>query len=226
MIEIYYFPLPLALSENQAAILLAHLAHHEQDYVNKLPEHSPRRIQFLYCRSVLRRLLAQHLNCLPHAIAITTLSKGKPSLVPSPVEPHLQFNLSHSKTHGAVVISQSFEVGIDIESMCHRTHLDALAERVMTPAELHAFQALSEAERIVSFHRLWTQKEATVKALGMGLSIDLRAFTAGKMPLLFQEQPLTLIPLQAPQNHQGALAILGPEVAIETYPNLPFTMLD
>ena len=52
-------------------------------------------------------------------------------------------------------------------------HLDVLVDAVFTPAEQAYIASNTGLDRHRAFFRLWTVKEALVKALGTGLSLDL-----------------------------------------------------
>ena len=85
---------------------------------------------------------------------------GKPSFHLSPLTSHLYFSLSHCKQGIAVAVSDQ-PVGIDIEGIRHAEQ--DLIERTMNREE----QALICSDR--DFTRLWTQKEAVLKAEGTGI---------------------------------------------------------
>lgn len=85
---------------------------------------------------------------------------GKPSFRPSPSASHPYFSISHCKTGIAVAIDDA-PVGIDIEAI---RHADAgLVARTMNEAEQQQIQSDRD------FTRLWTRKEAVVKAQGTGI---------------------------------------------------------
>lgn len=96
---------------------------------------------------------------------------GKPSLLfatlPRMSHP-LHFNMSHCRHAVAVVVSEQ-PVGIDIET--RGRYRETLAEYICSEAEHRLLSsAPSPEERDALFTRLWTQKEATAKLLGCGLS--------------------------------------------------------
>jgi 4'-phosphopantetheinyl transferase len=68
-----------------------------------------------------------------------------------------------------------------------------LARRYFAPVEVEALEGLSPDEQHAAFFRLWTLKEAFVKARGQGLSIPLDEFafvlSADRPPQLFLEAP-------------------------------------
>ncbi len=87
---------------------------------------------------------------------------GKPQVRgPVPTE----FNLSHSGDAVAVAIADQ-AVGVDIE--CHRALQDAraIAGTVFHPRELHWLHA--QPDFLAAFYKLWTLKEAVLKAMGRG----------------------------------------------------------
>lgn len=85
----------------------------------------------------------------------------------------IEFNLSHSGRHALVAIARRLPLGIDIEAQGRTRSIDDVAQRYFAPAEAAALHALPEALRRVAFLRLWTGKEAVLKALGHGLSFGL-----------------------------------------------------
>lgn len=85
---------------------------------------------------------------------------GKPFLSSGPY-----FSISHCKTGIAVAIDDQ-PVGIDIESV--RKVDPELVTRTMNDSEQAFIAASDHPER--AFTRLWTQKEAVLKAEGTGIS--------------------------------------------------------
>ena len=81
---------------------------------------------------------------------------GKPYFEDGPF-----FSISHCKAGIAVVIDEK-PIGIDIESIRHAD--PELIERTMNAEERQQIQSDRD------FTRLWTQKEAVVKALGTGIT--------------------------------------------------------
>ena len=92
-------------------------------------------------------------------------SYGKPF-----IEGYPYFNLTHA---GEIVALASWgnEVGIDIEVIKEIDLRDFETE--MTTME---WKRIKQSADINSFYKLWTQKEAVVKALGKGLSVPLKEF--------------------------------------------------
>ena len=87
---------------------------------------------------------------------------GKPYLLNGPY-----FSISHCKEGIAVAIDEE-PVGIDIEAIRHAD--EDLIERTMSEQEKSIIEnRKSKIEKDRTFTRLWTQKEAIVKAEGVGI---------------------------------------------------------
>lgn len=95
---------------------------------------------------------------IPHS-AFKYDAHGKPYWEDGPY-----FSISHSKEAIAVAIDEK-PVGIDIEGI-RRTDED-LMKRIMNEEERSAVSSALLADR--AFTRIWTQKEAVVKAEGVGI---------------------------------------------------------
>ena len=94
---------------------------------------------------------------------------GKPFLT---TFPQLQFNHSHSRQHYA--LASSFElsdIGIDIEDLDRKVRFDALAQHAFHPNELKYWQDLEHDADY--WFRVWTTKEAVLKASGLGIRLSL-----------------------------------------------------
>lgn len=84
---------------------------------------------------------------------------GKPFLPDGPF-----FSISHCKAGIAVAVDEK-PIGIDIESIRHAD--EDLIERTMNEEEQRMIRSAEQPDR--AFTRLWTQKEAVVKAEGTGI---------------------------------------------------------
>jgi 4'-phosphopantetheinyl transferase len=137
------------------------------------------REEFAVTRAVLRELLAAQLARPASQLRIACSAHGKPSV---PDFPWLEFNVSHSQGRAVVAISREGPVGVDIERIDPQRDVDPLAERCFGERELASLRRLSGARRCRAFFDGWTRKEAFVKALGTGLSHDLRSVAVALGP--------------------------------------------
>lgn len=82
--------------------------------------------------------------------------------------PSAYFNISHS---GQFVVCAVYDrpIGVDIQKIV--SYRQDVAKRVFSPEELSQIE--SSPDRSAEFTRLWTQKEAYLKMLGIGFSGSL-----------------------------------------------------
>ncbi len=144
------------------------------------------RTQFIAGRIFMRILLADHLNISPQEIKIHLSDYGKPYQKTNQL---LYFNLSHSQDQFALVVSSTSEVGVDIEYQKGRRNLNAMAEEVLAANELSIYSTLHDEEKLTYFYKLWSLKEATLKAYGSGLSIPANSigFSQHLQPVIWND---------------------------------------
>lgn len=118
-------------------------------------------------RATLRLILGEELELSPAEVPLMLTAFGKPCLKP----PHdrLHFNLSHSADAGIIALCRDGPVGVDLEHL-HRA--EDLRECETTFCHLDEIRSLplDHTARSVQLLRIWTAKEALLKALGTGLS--------------------------------------------------------
>ncbi len=71
------------------------------------------------------------------------------------------------------------EVGVDVEYMREQKNLPGMIRHVASKRERQELAALQESEVYTAFYRLWTRKEAVIKAVGRGLGMGLRSIYVG-----------------------------------------------
>lgn len=148
---------------------------------------------FRRVRGMLRVLLASYLEAAPSSLHFEYAEHGKPALQ---AHTGLQFNLSHSGDMAAYAVRRDAEVGVDIEYMRPQRDLAGMIRHVASTAEQSELAALAEALRPAAFYRLWTRKEAFIKACGRGLGMGLGSIhigvseTASPLPVEYKEQVL------------------------------------
>jgi 4'-phosphopantetheinyl transferase len=138
----------------------------------KSPEEKAR---FIIGRTWLRRLLGSYLSLAPLEIQVLLNRFGKPVLDNAQNGINLRFNLSHSGDLIVYSFCLFSEIGIDTEKIDHTiNHLD-IAEQFCTEKELCYLKDSSGQHQLVqNFFRIWTRKEALLKAFGTGLSPGLK----------------------------------------------------
>ena len=117
----------------------------------------------------LGRLLMRYTG-VERAPDIARSERGKPY---APALAHIDFNLSHAREHVLIAIARHQPIGVDLERIDRRIEIEDLARRFFAAAEADALEALPPEIRLAAFLRLWTCKEAVLKALGVGISFGL-----------------------------------------------------
>lgn len=127
--------------------------------------------------ALLRRALSQaRPDVAPDNWRFARDERGKPHVAPG--LPPLSFSLTHCRGLAAVAVAAAdIAVGVDAEPLTRRVEPLRLAQRFFTVQEADALAAMDDDEaRRSAFLRLWTLKEATVKALGTGIAGSLQGF--------------------------------------------------
>ena len=122
------------------------------------------------------QLLANQLNCAIDDLAFAKHEHGKPFLTSH----SLHFNHSHSQHYYALAISERVkDIGIDVEELDRSVRFDALAQHAFHPEEYQIWQASEDEEY---WFRVWTTKEAILKASGLGIRLDLNSLNTQVHP--------------------------------------------
>ena len=209
---------PLSVGSDQSEILWESLSPDERARAARFAFERDRH-RFVVGRGALRAILASYLGGLPGGIRFTYGEHGKPMLAESTGADGVEFNASGSEELAVCAVTVGRKVGVDIE-LCRPTKDDALIEQCVSPAERHAYLALAPQERPAAFYRLWTLKEAYLKATGAGLSRPLSSLEVTFMP---GEQARLVADHEVPEEraswtftefapgpkHVGALVIAG-----------------
>ncbi|HET7063349.1 MAG TPA: 4'-phosphopantetheinyl transferase superfamily protein [Rudaea sp.] len=183
----------------------------------------------------VRGLLAAYLDCAPDAVRLRLGEHGKPFLD----GPFLagsrafDFNVSHSGGALIVAIARGQALGVDIETQRRRRPVLDLARRFFAADEASALASLDEPRRQIAFLRLWSCKEAVVKALGIGIGFGLARVQFGIDPA---GEPVELSVIHASAGtredwhivrlaptgaHVGALAWRGPSRRVRAFVAAP-----
>ena len=127
------------------------------------------RDRFIAVRGLLRQTLAHYLDVAPASLQFETGAYGKPHLVCDSV----YFNLSHCADKLIIAVADFPDIGVDIEAIKPRSSLGGLARRCFSDRELSKWRQLAPDRQLLDFYRLWTKKEAFVKAVGRGIALGM-----------------------------------------------------
>lgn len=120
----------------------------------------------IVARGGLRHVLSRYCAKGPAELQFVTGPYGKPQLSQPSVP--INFNVSHAGDYVLIGVTKDAECGVDIERPHREISEHEIASRFFCRREVEWMQ---QAES--GFMRLWTMKEAVLKAVGHGLSIPL-----------------------------------------------------
>lgn len=132
---------------------------------------------YLLAHVMVRLVLSHYLNCSPQSLEFVVNAYGKPTLKKPLSE--ISFNLSHSKNAVALAVcnNDKLDLGIDIECQERNGQILSMATHFFSKSEAALLLEKPEEMQTETFFKLWTLKEAYIKAIGKGLSIDLESFS-------------------------------------------------
>ncbi|MBU2928312.1 4'-phosphopantetheinyl transferase family protein [Winogradskyella psychrotolerans] len=119
--------------------------------------------RFVICRSILKIIIAQLKGLKVSQVYFEKNDNHKPYF---PLDKLLFFNVSHAGDYALIAIGPC-ELGVDIECINPQFEYDEILTTVFSTEEIN-FINDSEDERY-DFYKLWTRKEAIVKATGQGI---------------------------------------------------------
>ena len=134
------------------------------------------RRRYLAARCALRECLSERTGMAPGDLQIESGVFEKPLLANAR---GWFFNLSRREDWALIGISRAGEIGVDFELLHAVEKVDALALAHFSVAEFDTFQGLPTDSKDRVFLRVWTRKEACLKAVGTGLRIEPRTLEVG-----------------------------------------------
>jgi 4'-phosphopantetheinyl transferase len=134
------------------------------------------RARYCAARAFVRRVLATYAGVPPTALHFRYGPQGKPDL--AGVGTGIGFNISHSGDWVLCAVAPARHVGVDVETLRHDLRAAEL-DGVLTADEREVLAKTPPAERAAAGLRIWTRKEAVVKAMGVGLSHALDRLNVG-----------------------------------------------
>ena len=127
------------------------------------------RQRFIRTHAISRMILAKYTGIEPARLAFGAGARGKPFLVDEHSVPC--FNLSHSGDLMILGIADNLDLGVDVEIINDQVEWKQIAANFFNAGEMEKIASLpTEIEQLRSFYRVWTLKEAYLKARGDGLA--------------------------------------------------------
>lgn len=165
--------------------------------------------RFVTARGLLREVLSYYLHIKAHDFLFEYDLKGKPALKGESAD-GIQFNVSHSGDKVVIALARGKRVGVDIEQVDNTIAILELARQYFSSREVSNLEESPDEEKVKMFYRIWTRKEALLKATGAGLgglSRDLCLVHGGDVCL--DETQWEVMDLYFEQRYAAALAVEG-----------------
>lgn len=147
------------------------------------------RTEFIASHGALREILSEYVGEDPASIIFASNRHTKPKVI-YPAGTGIEFNFAHSAGKIAYAFSIGHRVGMDIEAVSPTKFDPALPATIFSDGELREWESLPDELKLRGFFCGWTRKEAFIKAVGKGLSLDLKSFSVTIDPT----KPVTLNP--------------------------------
>lgn len=156
-------------SDGQSLVFSKYLSSDEQKKAARFVFPSDR-LSYQVAHSLLRKILSEHLDTPPQDIHFQHNLHGKPLC------DGIHFNLSHSGSKVAIILSSSHQVGIDIEHQRKLNAMEGIVKRFFSKNDYRWFCSISPDKKQFAFFSRWCEKEAFVKAVGTGISNHFNQF--------------------------------------------------
>lgn len=134
------------------------------------------RREFVLCRAALRVSLAERLGCARRQLSFGCLEHGKPFAQVAGRPADMAFNVAHSGRHGLIALSRHDCIGVDVEERVWQRNMEGIGSLVYGPEERRLVRIATGLEKVQIFYRLWSMKEALIKALGTGFLVNPSSF--------------------------------------------------
>ncbi|MBA2307507.1 4'-phosphopantetheinyl transferase superfamily protein [Candidatus Dependentiae bacterium] len=168
--------LPLTLSF--LASLKSYLSEAELERLGSLVSEKDKQ-GFISSRGLLRFLLGGYLGCMPQEVMLSAGPHGKPLVLGSAIS----CNLSHSGEYLLYAFAKHCAVGVDCEQIRIISNPSKFMRAHFSDQERRSIMTRPIPEQPEAFFRLWTHKEAYLKALGKGFSFPIDEDMHSVVPL-------------------------------------------
>jgi len=121
--------------------------------------------EFVITRAVLRQVLTRYTGQSPADLRFESNPGGKPVLQGAQT---LHFSVSHCSDLALIAVA-CVRIGIDVEHVRPGNFWQKVIGQYLSPRERAYLEALPAKSRTVALYRIWTRKEAVLKAVGTGL---------------------------------------------------------
>lgn len=134
--------------------------------------------RFVCTHGAMREILSLYTENSTAKLQFSRNDFGKPFLIDNRVL-DLRFSLSYRRHRALLTVAKSQEIGVDIEFFDNEIDVNFLIKTVCSETEKREFSMCDEYEKPRAAFQMWTRKEAILKAVGRGFSLDARQIEIG-----------------------------------------------
>jgi 4'-phosphopantetheinyl transferase len=128
--------------------------------------------RYIIRQGILRELIASYTDLSANELEFVPGPYGKPYATGSELAKHISFNVSHSHGVALYAVTKTHAIGIDVEYIQPLKDINLISREIFTDREAASLPAHPGTAQTTAFYRLWTRKEAYLKACGIGLGAD------------------------------------------------------
>lgn len=188
--------------------LIEYLSPFEKNRANRY-HFSNDKNRFIISRTVLKFLLSKQTGLDVKEIVLDKYSNKKPCL---PSHPSVFFNVTHAGDYALIAIAKE-PVGVDVEYVNRDFEYNEILSGIFNKSEIHEVFNSNNKQR--TFYKLWTRKEAIVKATGKGIDdhfpeiVSLDGYHHMRPELLGNIEVLQVFSFELNEDYIGAVACSG-----------------
>lgn len=172
--EIHVWEFNIEVYEKLSAHYFEYLSEEETKRVERFRKINDKK-QYVIGHIFLRILLSKYLEIPIHQISLFRDLHGKIKLEGN--GGNISFNLSHSDEMVVLAFSKYKDLGVDIERIHNIQDFLQIAQLYFRKEEYDYISKIDAESPLSKFYKVWTIKEAFVKATGEGLSRSLKTFS-------------------------------------------------
>jgi phosphopantetheinyl transferase len=137
--------------------------------------------KFILRHGMTRAVLGEYIQRDPRMVRLAGEGNGKPNLCPEGNVHDIRFSLSRTDEMACLGISREFSIGVDIVKNDPFYPFLATAGYLFTPGEREWIEQTTPHEQHIRFFRIWSLKEALLKATGSDVGIMKNTDVSGIM---------------------------------------------
>lgn len=130
-------------------------------------------------QGIIRVILGQYTLEDPEKIQIVRKESGKPDLHPVGKFSDIRFSLSHTDEMVCLGITRTYEIGLDIVKTNSCIPFQEIENYLFAPGERRWIEQTLPEQRSLLFFRIWSLKEALLKATGSDATMMKDADVSG-----------------------------------------------